>query len=86
VGNAIAATVTNNAPNALTVVVFAVVNNAAGQTVLISSGTISLAAGATGVAYPVLAGLAHGTYTVNLFVLSTTGISYSATSTISVTV
>jgi hypothetical protein len=86
VGTVINVTVTNNYASQLTAVVFAAVYNAAGQTALITSGALTLASGATGSAYPVLTGLAHGTYTVAVFVLSMSDASLSPTYTISIIV
>ena len=67
-----------------TVVVFAVVTNNLGQTVQISTSTVTVAAGATVSAYPVI-NVPSGTYTVTLFVWSTSGESLSQTGTMTVT-
>jgi len=83
----IGATITNNYYTTLTVFLFAVWYNAGGAQVLISpGGPTTLAAGATGPVDAGYIGLAHGTYSVQIWVESTTGIVYSATSTITVTV
>jgi len=69
----------------VTAVVYAVVHNSAGQTVSYSTATLQLAAGATGIAYPVLFGLPSGTYSVTVFVTSTSGVAISTSQTVSVT-
>jgi hypothetical protein len=77
---------TNNSNAPLTAIVYAVVHNSAGQTVAYSTATLNLAAGASGTAYDVLFGLAPGTYSVTVFVTSTSGTAISGTSTVTVTV
>jgi hypothetical protein len=83
---AIQVTYQNNLPAAQQGVVFAVVHNAKGQTVMISTSTINPSAGAQSTAYLVLAGLGSGTYTVDIFVTTPSGVSISLTTTITVTV
>ncbi len=77
---------TNNSNAPLTAIVYAVVHNAAGQTVSYSTATLQLNAGQSGTAYDVLFGLAPGTYTVSVFVTTTSGVAISSTSTVTVTV
>jgi hypothetical protein len=82
---AISVSYVNNSNQTQTAVVYAVVHNAQGQTVSISTATITPAAKATTTAFPVLFGLPSGTYSVTLFVTSTSGLAISTTSTVSVT-
>lgn len=82
---AINATITNAQAQSITAVVVAVVSNSAGQQGIFT-GTVTVAAGATASAFPVISGLASGTYTVNVFVLSTQGGSLSSSTTTTVTV
>jgi hypothetical protein len=77
---------TNNSNAPLTAIVYAVVHNSAGQTVSYSTATLNLASGASGTAYDVLFGLAPGTYSVTVFVTTTSGTAISGTSTVTVTV
>jgi hypothetical protein len=77
-------TVTNTQAATITAVVFAVVHNAAGQTLEVSTSTVSVAAGSTSSAF-VVVNQPAGTYSVNVFVWSTSGSSLSASSTVSVT-
>jgi len=76
----VAVPVVNTQAAAVTGVVFAVAHNAAGQTLEVSTATVNVAAGATQTAYVVL-NLPSGTYTVNVFVWSTTGNSLSVAQT-----
>jgi len=78
---------TNNSNAPITAIVYAVVHNAAGQTVAYSTATLTnVPAGSSATAYNVLFGLAPGTYSVTIFVTSTSGTAISGTSTVSVTV
>jgi len=77
-------TITNTQAASSTVVVLAVVHNAAGQTLEVTSSSAVVAAGATISAYPVI-NLPSGTYSVNVFVWSTSGASLSQTETVSIT-
>lgn len=64
-------------------VVFAVWKNEAGQTVAVTTGGLTLASGATGTAFAPLAGqLPSGTYTVNVFVITTGNNPVSSTTSI----
>jgi len=85
--NAVCVSVMNTQSAAITGVVFAVVHNAAGQTVQVATSTVSsLAAGSSTTAYVVLS-VPAGTYTVNVFVWSSTGASISTEqSSVSITV
>lgn len=82
----ISSSFTNNSNAPVTAVAYAVVHNALGQTVDISTATISAAAGASTTAFNVLFGLAPGTYSVSIFVTSSSGTAISTTSTVSVTI
>jgi len=82
---AVSVAYTNTANAAVTGIVYAVVHNSIGQTVYYTTATLQLAAGQSGTAYAVLFGLPSGTYSVTVFVTSTTGQAISATSTVSVT-
>jgi len=77
-------TVTNTQSTTITAVVLAVVHNAAGQTVQVSTSTVTVAALGSATAYPVLT-LPSGTYSVNVFVWSTSGSSLSSSQSITVT-
>ena len=83
---AVQATFTNNGATSLTVIIVANVLNAQGAVILESTATVTVAAGATGVGYPVIQGIAHGTYTVSVTVYSTAYVTLSPTTTVSVTV
>ncbi|MDG6904779.1 MAG: hypothetical protein JRN20_03220 [Nitrososphaerota archaeon] len=84
---AIAVNVSNAQPTKLTAVVFVSLTNSAGQTAGIFTSTVnSLAPGTSTIAYVVLNGLASGTYTATIFVLSTSGVPLSQTTTVSVTI
>jgi len=81
------ASYTNLNPTAQSVVAFAVFKNSAGQTVGIGTGSLTVGAGKTQsvfIAAPV--GLASGTYSVSIFVVTTGNLPVSVTTTISVTV
>jgi hypothetical protein len=83
----ISATYTNDWSASQNVIVFAVWKNSAGQTVAVSTGGLNLAVGATGTAFaPLFSPLPSGTYTVNIFVITTSNQPVSITTTISVTV
>lgn len=76
---------TNNLATSTTAIVYMTVKNSAGATVYITTATLTLGAGATGPSYLVITGLVSGTYTVNIFVVNTSGvgISQSTTTTVS---
>jgi len=76
--------ITNTQATSSTVVVLAVVHNGAGQTLEVSSSSAIVAAGSTISAYPVI-NLPSGTYSVNVFVWSTSGASLSQSKTVSIT-
>jgi len=83
----ISATYTNNSNAPQTAFIYAVVHNALGQTVLYTTSTLNnIAAGGSQTGQLVLFGLAPGTYTATLFVVSTSGTALSTTSTVSVTI
>jgi hypothetical protein len=77
---------TNNSNAPVTGIVYAVVHNAIGQTVDISTATISAPAGGSTSAFNALFGLPPGTYSVTIFVTSTSGTAISTTSTATVTI
>jgi len=62
----------------LPVIVYFVVHNSAGQTVLMTTATMSLPASATSSAFPVIFGLASGTYNATYFPTSPNGIGIGA--------
>lgn len=83
----ISANYTNDWTTSQHAIVFAVWKNSASQTVAVTTSGLTLAVGATGTAFaPLLAPLPSGTYTVNVFVVTTANTPVSATSTITVTV
>jgi len=82
----ISSTFTNNSNAPVTAFVYAVVHNALGQTVDISTATITAPAGGSASAFNVLFGLPSGTYSVTIFVTSSSGTAISGTSTVSVTI
>lgn len=85
--NGITVSATNVWSSSQNLVVFAVWKNSAGQTVAVTTGGLTLASGATGTAFAPLAGaLPPGTYTVNVFVITTSNNPVSSTTTISVAV
>ncbi|MDG6901557.1 MAG: hypothetical protein JRM80_06305 [Nitrososphaerota archaeon] len=80
----ISATFSNEWSSSQNLIVFAVWKNSAGQTVAVSTSGLTLAAGATGTAFAPLAGsLPSGSYTVNIFVWTTSNQSVSSTTSIS---
>jgi hypothetical protein len=83
---AVNATFTNNAASTLTVIIVANVLNAQGAVILESTATVTATAGQTVSGYPVIQGIAHGTYTVSVTVYSTAYVTLSPTTTVSVTV
>jgi hypothetical protein len=82
----ISASFTNNSNAPQTAFIYAVVHNALGQTVYYTTATISPAAGATATGQLVLFGLAPGTYSATVFVVSASGTALSTTTNVSVTV
>jgi len=82
----ISATFTNNSNAPQTAYIYAVVHNAAGQTVYYTTATITPGAGASQTGQLVLFGLAPGTYSATVFVVSTSGTALSTTSSVSVTI
>jgi hypothetical protein len=83
---AVQASFTNNGATSLTVIIVANVLNAQGSVILESTATVTIAAGATGIGYPVIQGIAHGTYTVQVTVYTTAYVTLSSTSSVTVTV
>jgi hypothetical protein len=85
--NGIAANFTNMWSTSLNLVVFAVWKNSAGQTVAVTTGGLTLASGATAQAFaPLTSPLPSGTYTVNIFVVTTSNQPVSTTTTVTITV
>ncbi len=83
----ISVSATNVWSSSQSLVVFAVWKNSAGQTVAVTTGGLTLASGATGTAFAPLAGaLPSGTYSVSVFVVTTSNNPVSASTTISVAV
>jgi len=82
----ISASYTNNSNAPQTAFIYAVVHNALGQTVSYTTATISPAAGASQTGQLVLFGLAPGTYSVTVFVVSSSGTALSTGTTVSVTI
>jgi len=83
----ISASCTNIWSTSQNLVVFAVWKNSASQTVAVTTGGLSLASGATGTAFaPLASALPSGSYTVNVFVITTGNNPVSSTTTITVTV
>jgi hypothetical protein len=82
----VTSTFTNNSPSSVTAYVYAVVHNALGQTVDISTATITASAGGSATSFNVLFGLAPGTYTVTVFVTSSSGTAISASTPVTVTI
>jgi len=83
----ISVSATNIWSSSQNLVVFAVWKNGAGQTVAVATGGLTLASGATGTAFaPLTNALPSGSYTVNVFVITTSNNPVSSTTTISVTV
>jgi len=70
--NGISVSATNTWSTSQNLVVFAVWKNSAGQTVAVTTGGLSLAAGASGTTFAPLAGaLPSGSYSVSVFVITT---------------
>jgi len=67
-------------------IVFMVVHNYLGQTVEISTSVLQPAAGANGTAYAIAFGLASGMYSGTFFVVGTSGVAMSTTTTASFTI
>jgi hypothetical protein len=83
----VSATYTNNWNTAQNLIVFAVWKNSAGQTVAVTTSGLTLAAGASGTAFaPLVSALPSGSYTVNVFVWTTSNQPVSSTTSISVSV
>ena len=83
---AIEVNITNNQPESVSAIAFVSLTNSQGQTVGIFTASASNVAAATSVVvYPVISGVASGTYTATIFVLSTSGVPLSPTTTLSVT-
>jgi hypothetical protein len=83
----ISVSATNIWSSSQNLVVFAVWKNGAGQTVAVATGGLTLASGATGTAFaPLTNALPSGSYTVNVFVITTSNNPVSSTTTITVTV
>jgi len=82
----ISASYTNNSNAPQTAFVYAVVHNALGQTVLYTTATITPGAGSSQVGQLVLFGLAPGTYSASVFVVSGSGTALSTPTTVSVTI
>jgi len=81
----ISVSATNLWSTSQSLVIFAVYKNSAGQTVAVATGGLTLASGATGTAFAPLAGaLPSGTYSVSVFVITTTNSPVSNPTTISV--
>ena len=73
---------TNNLGSNFQGIVFVDVYNAAGQSVLVSNGAANIAAGQKVDCYVPVIGLAPGSYTAQLFVVTTTNVPVSVTSTL----
>jgi hypothetical protein len=83
----ISVSATNIWSSSQNLVVFAVWKNGAGQTVAVATGGLTLASGATGTAFaPLTSALPSGSYTVNVFVITTSNAPVSTLTTITVTV
>jgi hypothetical protein len=82
----VSSTFTNNSNAPVTAFVYAVVHNALGQTVDISTATVTAAAGGSATAFNALFGLPPGTYSVTIFVTSSSGTAISGQTTASVTI
>jgi hypothetical protein len=82
--NGVTVTATNVWSTSQNLVVFAVWKNSAGQTVAVTTGGLTLASGASGSAFAPLPGsLPSGSYTVNVFVVTTSNAPVSSTTSIS---
>jgi hypothetical protein len=82
---AINATFTNNLPFTQSGIVMLVVRNLQGQTVYIATATVSPAAGATFSALLVVSPVPPGTYTGELFAITSTGVVIAKSTTVSIT-
>jgi hypothetical protein len=82
----ITSTFTNNSNAPVTAFVYAVVHNALGQTVDISTATVTASAGGSATAFNALFGLAPGTYTISIFVTSSSGTAISTSTPVTVTI
>ncbi|HEV2138951.1 MAG TPA: hypothetical protein VGR53_08915 [Nitrososphaerales archaeon] len=83
----ISVSATNIWSSSQNLVVFAVWKNGAGQTVAVATGGLTLASGATGTAFaPLTSALPSGSYTVNVFVITTSNAPVSTLTSITVTV
>jgi hypothetical protein len=81
--NGISVTATNTWTTSQNLVVFATWKNSAGQTAAVTTGGLTLAAGASGTTFaPLAGGLPSGTYTVSVFVITTSNNPVSSTTTI----
>jgi len=84
--NGISVTATNIWTTSQSLVVFAVWKNSLGQTAAVTTGGLTLAAGASGTAFAPLQGaLSSGTYTVNVFVITTSNAPVSSQTTLTAT-
>jgi len=82
----ISVSATNLWSTSQSLVAFAVFKNGAGQTVAVATGGLTLASGASGSTFaPLASPLPPGTYTVNVFVITTANQGVSSTTTISAT-
>jgi hypothetical protein len=85
--NGVSASFTNLWTTSQNLVVFAVWKNSAGQTVAVTTAGLTLAPGQTASAFaPLTSPLPSGTYTVNIFVITTSNQPVSTTTTITVTI
>ncbi len=83
--NAVCVSLSNSQTTSETGVVFAVLHNAAGATIEVATSTVTVAGLGSQVGY-VVVNVPAGTYSVNVFVWSTTGAAISAPQTVSITV
>jgi hypothetical protein len=84
--NGVSVTATNTWTTSQSLVVFAVWKNSAGQTAAVTTGGLTLAAGASGTTFaPLAGGLPSGTYTVSVFVITTSNAPVSSPTTITAT-
>jgi hypothetical protein len=85
--NIVEANLTNIWPSSLDLVVFAVWKNSASQTVAVTTGGLTLASAETGTAFaPLASSPQSGTYTVNVFAVTTGNQPVSPTFLFSVTI
>jgi hypothetical protein len=85
--NGISVSATNIWSTSQNLVVFAVWKNAGGQTVAVTTGGLTLGSGGTGSTFcPLASGLGSGSYSVQVFVITTNNNPVSSPTTISVTV